>query len=487
MSDHESLGHGATPVAIGEVLANKYRVDRILGMGGMGVVVQATHLQLAQRVALKFMLPVTLNNQALIERFTREARAMVRLRSDHVARVLDVGTLESGSPYIVMEYLEGNDLGMVLQEGGPLSPEAAVDCLLQACDAIAEAHALGIVHRDLKPRNLFLTYRNDGRPLVKLLDFGISKQLANGDDLSLTGTSEIIGSPNYMSPEQFTGARAADERSDIWALGVILYELVTAKVPFVAKSVSELTAMVLTEPPRPIQAVRENVPAEFARVVEHCLQKDPAARYQSIAELALALQPFAPPDARDLAGRIGRIGTASIRSVASEAARASAGGSREGRTTAAWIGAVVRASSMPGGSRTTALALAAVVFGAGVISARLALLGRATPTVEAAAQSSTQPPVAPEEATFAPSARVLAPVATLAPAPEPIQHPPPASTLAPPPEPTAPLAAPAKPVTAPLPLTAPVASGSPVRVTTRGRPDAGGTGAGDGPRYRTNW
>jgi serine/threonine-protein kinase len=309
MSNPENIAPANVPVAAGQVLAGKYRVDRVLGVGGMGVVVAATHLQLEQRVALKFMLDAGLKNTPLVERFAREARAAVRLKSDYVARVLDVGTLESGSPYMVMEYLEGQDLGALLEQRGPLPVDAAVDCVLQACDAVAEAHSLGIVHRDLKPRNLFLTTRNDGRPVVKVLDFGISKQTATAD-LSLTRTTEIIGSPNYMSPEQFRAAKAADGRSDIWALGVILYELLTAHLPFPAESVTQLTAMVLSEPPRPMQALRANVPEELVRIVERCMMKEPAARFQSVGQLAMALQRFASPDARELATRIARIGAA---------------------------------------------------------------------------------------------------------------------------------------------------------------------------------
>lgn len=315
MTNPENLP-GGIPVQPGHVLAGKYRIDRVLGVGGMGVVVAATHLQLQQRVALKFMLDAGLAQPALVERFGREARAAVRLRSDHVARVLDVGTLETGSPYIVMEYLDGSDLGSVLEAHGAMAVEAAVDCVLQACDAVAEAHAIGIVHRDLKPRNLFLTARNDGRALVKVLDFGISKH-KTGADLSLTRTTEIMGSPSYMSPEQFRSAKSVDERSDIWALGAILYELLTGQVPFVADSVTALTAMVLMDAPRPLASLRANVPPSLARAVERCLEKAPEARFQSVAELALALQPFAPEDVRELATRIARIGGGARGAIAS--------------------------------------------------------------------------------------------------------------------------------------------------------------------------
>jgi serine/threonine protein kinase len=306
MDGRETLAPESIPVQLGEVLAGKYRVDRILGAGGMGVVVAATHLQLDQKVALKFMLPQALEHPALVERFAREARAAVRLKSDHVARVLDVGTLESGSPYMVMEYLEGADIGSIIEDHGPMPTELAVDYVLQACDAVAEAHSLGIIHRDLKPKNLFVTQRNDGRAQVKVLDFGISKQTGI-NDLSLTRTTEIIGSPNYMSPEQLRSARAVDERSDIWALGVILYELLTGHVPFRAESVTQLTAMVLMESPRPISDLRPDLPPALVKTIEHCLEKDPLRRFSGVSELAAALEPFAPADTKQLAMRIARI------------------------------------------------------------------------------------------------------------------------------------------------------------------------------------
>ena len=285
----------AAPVKAGDILDGKYQIERILGLGGMGVVVAARHLQLEQRVAIKFVLPGAIFNAEAMQRFAREARAAVKLRSEHVARVLDVGTMQQGMPYMVMEYLEGRDLGDLIENQGPLRPTDAADFVLQACEAIAEAHASGIIHRDLKPRNLFVTHAVDGKPLVKVLDFGISKQTAMGSsagDLSLTSTTTVMGSPNYMSPEQLRSAKTVDARTDIWAIGVIIYELLTGAVPFVAETVTQLTAMVLQDPPRPLEELRKDLPPGLSRVVARCLEKDPAKRYGSVAELAQELEPF---------------------------------------------------------------------------------------------------------------------------------------------------------------------------------------------------
>ncbi len=284
----------------GDILSDKFRVERVLGVGGMGVVVAATHLQLGQLVALKFMLRAALAFPDNVSRFEREARAAVRLRSDHVAKVTDVGRLDDGAPYMVMEFLEGDDLDRHLRRHGTLEIRTAVDFVLQACEAIAEAHSLGIVHRDLKPKNLFLTQRLNGEPLVKVLDFGVSKTVG-GDDLSLTATTQVLGSPSYMSPEQLRASRDVDQRTDIWALGAILYELIAGVVPFPANTLTQLTAMVISEPPHPMELVRQDVPPELTAIIMKCLEKKVADRYQSVADLAAALAPFASASAMALA------------------------------------------------------------------------------------------------------------------------------------------------------------------------------------------
>lgn len=294
-------------VEAGTVLLNKYRIDRLLGQGGMGVVALAYHLQLQQPVAIKFLLPDVLDKPQVVQRFLREAQASVRLKSEHVCRVIDVGTLETGAPYMVMEYLDGVDLGVLLQQQGRVYPGVAVDFVLQACEALAEAHALGIVHRDLKPSNFFLTRRPDGSPLIKVLDFGISKTHAQLEE-NLTSTQSILGTPAYMSPEQLKASKYVDARADIWSLGVVLYELMCGQRPFTASVFSELVLKVAIEPaPLPPQSL--SLPPGLAEIVMCCLQKEPEGRYPSVAELAHALAPYAqtPSVASSAAERTTRI------------------------------------------------------------------------------------------------------------------------------------------------------------------------------------
>jgi serine/threonine protein kinase len=291
-SGSERVNASDMPVAIGDILAGKYKVESVLGIGGMGIVVAARHIQLDQKVALKFLLPQAMQSPEAVERFQREARSAVRLRSEHVAKVTDVGVLETGAPYMVMEFLAGADLSHVVAATGAITIDEAVHFVLQACEAIAEAHSLGIIHRDLKPQNLFVTRRVDGKPLIKVLDFGISKTLDTQAGLSLTRTSSIMGSPLYMSPEQMRSSKNVDARSDIWGLGVILYELLTGRVPFEAEAIPELCLKVVQDPAEPPRSIRPDVPEGLSAVVLKCLEKDPAMRFENVADLAAALEPY---------------------------------------------------------------------------------------------------------------------------------------------------------------------------------------------------
>ncbi|MBX3211378.1 MAG: protein kinase [Labilithrix sp.] len=296
---------------VGELLASKYRVERVLGMGGMGVVVAATHVDLEQRVALKFLLPAALAQPGIVERFSREARASVRLKSPHVARTVDTGRLDNGSPFIVMEFLEGRDLDAELEARGPLPVEDAASYVLQACDAIAEAHAAGIVHRDLKPANLFLARGHDGRSLVKVLDFGISKvATADSTPAALTSTETVFGSPAYMSPEQMRSSKAVDERTDIWSVGVVLYELVTRRLPFEAPTALEIGLKASQDPTPSPRNHRPDLPEALERVILRCLEKEPRDRFATIGELATALAPLAHARDRAIAERIRDIASA---------------------------------------------------------------------------------------------------------------------------------------------------------------------------------
>ncbi len=303
-------GHAAAGVEPGQILLGKYRIERVLGMGGMGVVVAATHVTLEERVAIKFLLPQALANNEAVARFLREARAAVRIKSEHVARVTDVGTLENGAPYMIMEYLDGADLATTTLRRGALPVEEAVEYVLQACEALAEAHAIGIVHRDLKPANLFLAARADGSPSVKVLDFGISKVSglsSSGSDLSMTKTTTVMGSPLYMSPEQMASAREVNARTDVWALGAILYELLTGRVPFQADTITQLCAMILQQQAPPLRNLRPDAPEGLQVIISRCLEKDRNLRYANVAEFAVALTPFAPRRARISIERVSRV------------------------------------------------------------------------------------------------------------------------------------------------------------------------------------
>ena len=294
----------------GVVLRQKYQLERVLGQGGMAIVYAATHLHLQQRVAIKVLRPDVPRENSVVERFVREARAASRLQGTHVARVLDVDTLDDGTPFIVMEHLEGSDL-LVLSRRRQLSIAEAVGYVREACEAIAEAHALGIIHRDVKPANLFLAKQRTGESTVKVLDFGISKVI---EDTRITEEHVGMGSAEYMSPEQMRSATDVDPRSDVWSLGVTLYELCTAHTPFHADGVGAVIAAVLTRAPPSPRQYRPDMPAALEAVILRTIEKDPELRYGSVASLSAALAPFAPQPSH--ASAPGAAGPASVHGAA---------------------------------------------------------------------------------------------------------------------------------------------------------------------------
>jgi serine/threonine-protein kinase len=362
----------APAVCVGEVLAGKYRVERVLGVGGMGVVVAAHNIALDSPVAIKLLLPELARNGEAIARFLREARAAAKIGCEYVGRVHDVATFPSGAPYIVMEYLDGEDLAAIVRRG-PLGVEQAVDFVLQVCVALAEAHGLGIIHRDLKPANLFCVRRSDGRELIKVLDFGISKftEGPGGSKAAIAGfvttrATAVMGSPLYMSPEQLRSARSVDSRTDIWSLGVILFQLVSGRVPFSADSLGELAIQIATDEPASVRAYRPDLPKALEGVILKCLRKDREKRYAGVADLARALSPLAPRS-QSLVERVCATAGGTTARVAADGSPPSSTLSATG-SQAPWS-----APLSPGGRRRTPAAVVAVI-GIAMVAAIVALV-----------------------------------------------------------------------------------------------------------------
>ena len=441
------------PIEPGTVLLGKYRIERLLGKGGMAVVYLAHHEMLQQDVAIKILLPDVAEKPENTARFLNEARAAARLRNEHVATVMDVGVLEDGSAYIVLEYLDGFDLQQVLETNGPMPWQLVVDYVLQALEAVAQAHALGIVHRDLKPSNLFLTKRPNGTPILKVLDFGISKINNNMSDGSVTSTKTMLGSPVFMSPEQLRSAKKVDHRTDIWAIGVVFYHLLTGEFPYQAESIGELFAAVLEQMPASIRAKRTDVPPELEAVYRRCLSRNVDERYPNVAELALALEPLASPDGKMSVAHIRKtllpnapaLGTSSspgissapgttsapgiAPTVAAEAAKIATGPS----TGASWSESVAPKKKKSPLPLVAAIGGAVVLCAVGVVFAVSG--GKTTPSNAAASAAVTAPPQAE------PPPTQTATAATVAPQPQPQTQPqqqpqPTASEPAPVPEPT---------------------------------------------------
>ncbi|MBX3232764.1 MAG: serine/threonine protein kinase [Labilithrix sp.] len=272
---------------LGTIIANKFRIERVIGRGAMGVVVEATDLIIHRRIAVKLILPHHAADPQLRGRFIREAQVMTRLTTEHVARVLEVGELPDGMLFLAMELLEGQTLEQLIQ-GGPLPVVDAVDLLLEALDAVVEAHSLGLVHRDIKPSNMFLAARKGKPPILKMLDFGIVKDTQNAQRLTATGT--LPGTPAYMAPEQVAmEEHLIDARADVWALGITLYEILTGDVPFTG-SMNEMLTKIRSQAPPRLRAKRPDVAPELENVINRCLSKHPTDRYANAGELAAALQ-----------------------------------------------------------------------------------------------------------------------------------------------------------------------------------------------------
>lgn len=293
------------PLEPGTTIGDRYVVERLIGKGGMGIVVKARHEELGQTFAIKVLREGILESGEAQARFLREARALARFQSEHVVRVTDIGRLTSGTPYMVMEYLEGTDLASLTARGGSLPMEEAVDYVVQAAAGLAEAHAQGLVHRDLKPGNLFLTRRVDGTPLVKVIDFGIAKSLMS--KTVVTQGERVLGSPRYMAPEQLKASRNTDTRADVWALGAILFRLLTGHTPFEQRDMLDLIRAITQERAPLLRTLRPDLPEDLETIVARCLVANPEQRIPSVGELARDLADFGTEHTRLLAPRILRV------------------------------------------------------------------------------------------------------------------------------------------------------------------------------------
>jgi serine/threonine-protein kinase len=297
-----------TPFEPGEVVGGRYRIERIVACGGMGVIVAARHIELEEMVAIKFLKGEFAAKPEVVGRFAREAKAAAKIKCEYTATVHDVGISPERGPYIVMEYLEGEDLEHVLAADGRMPFALAAELIMQAGEALANAHAKGIIHRDIKPANLFVVKNDHDVPVIKVLDFGVSKAALTGNvfggAISLVKTQSLVGSPVYMSPEQLRfGNQDVAFTSDVWSLGAVLYELVSGSTAFTGATITQLCAAVLEVDPVPV-GERVELPAGLADTIMRCLEKDPSRRWQSVAELVVALAPYAPTRACMMVDRV---------------------------------------------------------------------------------------------------------------------------------------------------------------------------------------
>jgi serine/threonine-protein kinase len=417
----------------GDVVAEKYTVSRVLGKGGMGVVVEAHHKKLGARVAIKFLMPDALATHDGVARFDREARASALLRSPYVVRVLDIDATKDGLPFIVMEYLEGHDIGAEIRSRGTIPLPEAVDLILQACIGLAEAHGRGIVHRDIKPANLYVCAEPTGK-IVKVMDFGVSKLLDGHGEVDLTGTESAVGTPSYMAPEQLLSSRTIDHRADVWSLGVVLFRMLSGGLPFTGATPTALAIAIATEPPIHLSTLVPSLPMDLVDAVMKTLEKDPANRFVDIVELGRALEPFGTKRVAFGAAVAGMPPPRASRGSVVDPEEARATGTREGPvvddmnagTENAWAHRAAPNAAPPPKSHPPLFVMlgAAVVLLVGlVVTMALVFRHKAKPTVSTpaiaplAASSEATPPegaFAPPRAVFAPPSATAAPPTTSA-------------------------------------------------------------------------
>jgi serine/threonine-protein kinase len=413
----------------GDLLAGKYRVERVLGVGGMGVVVAARHEELGRRVALKILRPEVAGGAEVLPRFLQEARAAAQIESDHIARVFDVGTIGAGYAYMAMEHLEGHDLEAVLARDGALPVAEAVDHVIEALDAVAHAHAIGVVHRDLKPGNLFRELRPDGTTRIKVLDFGISKSSsgldAEGVSITQTSPQAIMGSPAYMSPEQVRSSKSVDPRSDIWSIGIILFELLTGAKPFEGDTVGEVFARILELDAPSVRQKRREVPSALDAVVKRCLARDRDQRYPSVAELAAALAPHGTAKTKALPARIAGVLRGAVSRRPGMASQTDGTSLPDVDPSGASLDDEIARLRPPAARRRAVIAIGgvaavAIAVGVGVLAESGgepgAPAGAAASAPDPAPQRASAAPTAPEPAATTPAAPSAAPDASAAPA-----------------------------------------------------------------------
>ena len=328
----------------GHIIDGKYRITRLLGTGGMGAVYEGENIRIRRKVAIKVLHGSVSSQPDVVARFEREAQASALVGSEHICEVLDLGELPDTSRYMVMEYLEGDTLSGLIKKSGRLSPFQSIPVLLQILDALGAAHAAGIVHRDLKPDNVFILPQKSGiTNFVKILDFGVSKfSQLGGEAMNVTRAGAVVGTPYYMSPEQARGSSAIDQRTDIYAIGVLLYQASTGQVPYQAETFNELLFKIVLEVAPPPQVYVPDMDPEFAAIIQRAMAREPDQRYQSCAQFREALVQFQSTRANPLP-------QFSLPAAAAPP-RASAPGPGPARTEALHLSQLPRSGSYPSGA-----------------------------------------------------------------------------------------------------------------------------------------